>query len=244
VYRQILLNLNKALAMKKIFLLAGLFSAFYADAQTIDNLTTGSVFMEAYDREGKPFTSKKDENIEGSPMLNNEWAEGEVKFANGILLKAVWLQFNLYENEIYFKKNALMYRFADSVKQFSFFYQGEDELQHNALFRSGYPVNDKCGITSFYQVVEDGSKMQLLRYVYKELIDKNEYTAPGKKSFNAVSYIYIYNVSMKELTQVKADKTSLKNAIPGYEKAMDDFFGNKKKLSEAELIAFIKKMNE
>lgn len=229
--------------MKKYFLLFALLPSIFTKAQNIDNYKNGSAFAEAFDVDGKPFTAKKDDNIEGSPMLNDQWAEGEVKFMNGFTLKKVELQFNLFDNDIYFRKHNAMYRFADSVKQFSFSLTTEKGNTEHVLYRSGYPAKNNHGVTAFYKVLTEGNNFHLLQYDYKKLEENNAYNAPGRKAYRQEQDFFLYDAKANTITPVKTDRNMLVKALPAFEKQITAEFAGKKKVSVEDLVALVNKLN-
>ena len=88
--------------------------------------------MNAYDISGKPLASKGP--AEGSPMLNSNWGKGLVKFRNGNWAGDVELQFNLKENELYFRKNNQSFSFV--VSSFSAGIQEEEIEEEKYRSRS------------------------------------------------------------------------------------------------------------
>jgi hypothetical protein len=191
---------------------------------------------------GNPFTSKANQNIEGSPLLIDNWTMGEVKLANGFLLKNVELQFDLYENELYFRKDNQVFTFADPVKEFNFNYTDQGAEKH-VLFRKGYPDFDNHNDNSFYEVITDGNKVQLLKFLYKRIQEVNAYASPGKKEYADEEELFVYDVQKKSIIKIKSDKTSLLKALPGYENAINTFLSGKKKISQNELISLIQQLN-
>jgi hypothetical protein len=168
--------------MKFILILSVTFSIALAGFSQSLNNVAGSAFVEGYDIKVRPFTGKANENIEGTPKLNENWATGEVRLSNNFLLKNVQLQFDLYENEVYFMKDNIVYTFADPVKEFTFSY-GDGSDEKRVLFRKGYPDFQNHNDNTFYQVLSDGDKVQLLKFIYKRIEEPDTYVSPGKKLY-------------------------------------------------------------
>ena len=175
--------------------------------------------MNAYDISGKPLTSKGPV-MEGSPMLNSNWGKGLVKFKNGNWVKEVDLQFNLRENELYFRKNDITFSFVDTVQEFFLAFE-EDNVSHSVLYRSGYPATGKNNNLQFFEVVQDGSILQLLKLTTKVLIEKNSYGRGHEKEYKNSYQWYVFNVKKKEITRIKKDKSSLQQALPDYAKRIE-----------------------
>ena len=140
--------------------------------------------MNAYDISGKPLTSAGPA-MEGSPMLNSNWGKGLVKFKNGHWVSNIELQFNLRENELYFRKNDQILSFVDTVQEFFLAYE-EEKLSHSVLYRSGYPFIGKNNSFQFFEVVQDGSLLQLLKMTSKVLVENNNYGRERRKNLETL----------------------------------------------------------
>ena len=153
--------------------------------------------------------------MEGSPMLNSNWGRGMVKFRNGNWVRDVELQFNLRENELYFRKNDQILSFVDTVQEFILAYE-EEKMSHSVLYRSGYPFKSKSQNFQFFEVVQDGSFVQFLKLTTKVLVEKNSYGRGKEKEYRESFDWYVFNVKKTEITRIKKDKSSLKQALPEY----------------------------
>jgi len=192
--------------------------SFPVFAQTTNN--SSNYFIEAYDVTGKPFTSKSKLNVEGSPMLSDTWYEGMVIFEKGQSINKIELQFNLYENELYFKKDDQVYTFADAVREFSIPFNDEGEIRI-LKFRNGYSPQHKRDLKSFYQVLADGKKLQLLKYVSMIVREIWEYSAPVKKHYELKEELFIQDNLSGELIAIKKDRQSLIKALPAYSSSIN-----------------------
>ena len=131
-------------------------------AQTVDN--NNSYTVNAYDINGKVLTNKTTDVL-GTPLLNDEWGKGKVKFKTGQFITNLELQYNLAENELYFKKDNITYAFVDPIEEFELSYQFENEKRFST-FRCGYPLSGENTRTTFYEVIIDGKNLQLLRKTF------------------------------------------------------------------------------
>jgi len=187
-------------------------------AQTTNN--SSNYFIEAYDVNGKPFTFKSKMEVEGSPMLSDSWNMGIVNFEKGQAINKIELQFNLHENELYFRKDNLVYTFADPIREFSFAYS-EDGQSRTVKFRNGYTAQHKRTLNSFYQVLADGKNVQLLKFVSKIVREKYEYSAPVKKYYDLKEELFIQNNKTGELIAIKKDRQSVNKALPAYSNSIN-----------------------
>lgn len=218
-----------------------------ANAQTVGDKFGDShnPFMTVYDVNGKPL-SLANTDIEGTPMLNNNWGKGQVIFASGRTLKDVPLQFNIFSNELCFQKDNTTYAFAEAIKAFRFIYTGDEGGENNVYFQSGYPaVNNNDGNT-YYQVLADGQHFQLLKLTSKKIREVQLYNGPLKKEYADVSEYFIYSVQDGKMMSVKMDKSSLASTLTGYETQVNQFAAEKKsKLKkEDDVVELINSLNK
>lgn len=157
----------------------------------------------AFILEDRPIYERMHPNIQGSPLLQNDWAEGAVTMADGRHFYNVLLLYNLYDNIIYFRRGEKeMCEFTDPVHEFVFRYlKGNDSA--TALYRSGYPAAGKNTASTFYEVLADG-KYQLLNFRSKNMERvKGDYVRKDEYSkFIDKSQLYLYNTIDKKLTRL------------------------------------------
>lgn len=200
----------------KIFLLLILpfFGIFQVTGQSITSQVSTNFMVEAYNIRGRPIVNKDNNNIEGSPLLSDEWSKGTVYFRDGGIAKDIDIKFNLEKNELYFNRGGELFLFNDPVLSFRIFLQAEgntDEL----LFRSGYPVNGRFSKETLYEVIADGSKFQLLNFRFSYPSDIYVYGSTGsKKKFTPSEEIYVYDVAFGKMTKVKRSESSVTEALP------------------------------
>lgn len=200
----------------KIFLLLILpfFGSFQVSGQSITSQVSTNFMVEAYNIRGRPIVNKDNNNIEGSPLLSDEWSKGTVYFRDGGIAKDIDIKFNLEKNELYFNRSGELFLFNDPVLSFRILLQTEgntDEL----LFRSGYPVNGRFSKETLYEVIADGSKFQLVNFRFSYPSDIYVYGSTGsKKKFTPSEEIYVYDVAFGKMTKVKRSESSVSDALP------------------------------
>jgi hypothetical protein len=187
--------------MRKIYTILLCSISLAASAQ-INNqlpLPPGTVSFVLEDR---PVHERMHPSVQGSPLLQNDWAEGAVMMADGRYFYGVSLLYNLYDDILYFKRDKEMCEFTDPVRQFTFrFLKGNDSA--TALYRSGFPAIGKNTERSFYEVLADG-KYQLLNHRYKTLVKvKGDYVRKDEyNKFEDKTQLYLYNTEDKKITRL------------------------------------------
>lgn len=214
-----------------------------AAAGVSNNILGHTAFAEAYDVHGKPLT-EVNKKIAGLSVLNENWGTGEVKFRNGFTFKNMELQFDLFSNELHFRKDNIGYSFVDALKEFTMVYPQNDKM-HAVVFRAGYPGLKRKTENTFYQVVADGKKLHLLNYMSKQVREEYDYSGPIRHSYQLDNAYFVYDAKQDVLKEVFLNKAALMKALPGYADAIRKFSDDKKyKLkSEAEAIELFQILN-
>lgn len=190
-----------------------IFIAVDAVGQSISSNVSTNFFVEAYNIRGRPFTNPDASNIEGTPLLNQDWGKGTVYFKDGAVAQNIDLKFNLEKNELYFNRDGEMFVFNDPILSFRMIYSsstGKKEVH----FRSGYPVNGRLLKETFYEVLEDGAKFQFVAYRFTYLADSYRYGGQSKKVFTENEELYIYDVAFGKISKIKKSESSLAEALP------------------------------
>ena len=232
--------------MKKLLLLyCIIIPAALVKGQSVDRNFNGIAMAEAYDVHGKPFTEVNKTEINGSAVLNENWGTGFVKFKNGIVVRDMLLQFSLYENELYFKRDNIVYRFDGEIVEFKFTYE-EDNIARTVFFRKGYPDYKINNANSFYQVITDGYKVQLIKFMYKVTADELSYGGPVRKKYDQKEQLLFYDVQQSKLIPFKKDKSFFTNNFPGYTDIINRYIQEKntRSYTETELAELVKLFNQ
>ena len=184
-------------------------------SQTVSSSVSTNFFVEAYNIRGRPFTNADASNIEGSPLLNQDWGKGTVYFKDGSVAQNIDLKFNLEKNELYFNREGEMFLFNDPIMSFRMSYSsgsGKKEVH----FRSGYPVNGRLLKETFYEVLEDGAKFHFVSYRFTYLADSYRYGGQSKKAFTENEELYVYDVAFGKMIKIKRSESSLVEALSDY----------------------------
>ncbi len=191
------------------------FLAVDGTSQTVSSSVSTNFFVEAYNIRGRPFTNADASNIEGSPLLNQDWGKGTVYFMDGSVAQNIDLKFNLEKNELYFNREGEMFLFNDPIMSFRMSYSsgsGKKEVH----FRSGYPVNGRLLKETFYEVLEDGAKFHFVSYRFTYLADSYRYGGQSKKAFTENEELYVYDVAFGKMIKIKRSESSLVEALSDY----------------------------
>jgi hypothetical protein len=188
--------------------------AIQVSGQSITSQVSTNFMLEAYNIRGRPIVNKDVINVEGTPLLYADWSKGTVYFRDGGVVQAIELKFNLEKNELYYNKSGELYLFNDPVLSFRINLK-DDERTGESLFRSGYPIHGKFSKETFYEVIADGTKFQLVNYKFSYASDIYVYGSTGtKKKFTPGEELYIYDVTYGKMLKIKRSQSSIEEALP------------------------------
>lgn len=133
----------------------------------------------------QPFQSQKHAGINGSPFIYDNWLLASLKMTDDRVADSIYIRLNAFENKVHFKdENGEEMQAVSAIKEITI--TDNNLTWHGVIFRTGY----KGGGNAFFQVLEDGKKMQLLK---KIIVTKWETKALGeedKKSFQLDEEIF------------------------------------------------------
>lgn len=165
------------------------------------------------DYSGRPYYLKTYAEIQGSPLLSDNWVNGTVTFANGKTATAI-LNYNLYGDELLFKnpKDSAVLSFVDPVKSFSLKDAAIEECDITDLsFSSGFPVIDDQTAKTFYLVVGEG-KIKLLKCYKKKVIESKDFSSQiTTKSFLSANSYYLF--SNNQMVKIKPNQKAILAAM-------------------------------
>jgi hypothetical protein len=184
----------------------------------------------------------KTDDVEGSPLLSEEWAKGTIRLRNNKKVTNVLLQYNLEQGILYFSKDSSSrFEFAERILEFSFSVTANDKIE-TVLFRSNYPINGKYNDLNFYRVMAEGTKFHFLKYCYKTIQENFGFDKVSRRNYVYKEEWFLYDLQLKTFHPISNKKTIL-TAVPIYRKQIEALSEkNKWNLKDSEQI--IKLINE
>ena len=201
-----------------------------------------SGMMESYDATGKRIPSNN-QIVSGNKMLSNDFVFGVVKLKDQENKVSLLVNFSLYNNLLLFKKDSLMLTFANPVEEFSMLVK-EEGINKAMTFKSGYPKIGTNTESSFYQVVTDGPKIQLLKYIYKTVQDKFSYNGPVQREYAYRENFYLYDAVKKTITEIKPSVKSISKSNPELTASIERYAIQNKVKNEEDLKGWVVSLNE
>lgn len=197
--------------------------------------------------EGRDATGKRiptnNQLVKGTRMISDEFVLGTVKLA-GIENKVnLLVNFSLYQNQLFFKKDSLLLAFVNPVEEFSILLK-DNGVNKAMTFRAGYPAVGNNTTQSLYQVVTDGPKVQLLKYVYKIVQEQFSYNGPVQREYASREMFYLYDVEKKTMTEVRPSVKSISKSNPSYTASVESYAARFKMKNEEDLVGWVASLNE
>lgn len=186
----------------------------------------------------------KPDDVEGSPLLSDEWARGSIKLRNNKQVQGILLQYNLEHQVLYFSKDSTnRFEFAERILEFSFS-APVNEKKETFVFRSNYPINGKYNDLTFYRVMGEGSKFQFLNYCSKIIKENYGFDKVPKRNYAYREEWFLYDVQLKTFYPI-SNKKSILAALPQYRQQIEELCEkNKWSLKESpQIAALIKALN-
>lgn len=142
------------------------------------------------------------------------WTRGNVKFRNGQEARNILLVFDVYSNKLYFLEGKTTMEFMYPVYEFEIgLLVGQDTAM--VRYRSAYPAVNSNTDETFYEIVVDGSKMQLLWCRAKSVKMYRDESAPEERRSTEKDQWYVYLPEGK-MIKIKKDKNDIKKALPDH----------------------------
>ena len=205
----------------------------------------GSSFVQMNDVSGKPIPSSDRLGIEGTPMLFPTWSIGAVQFKNGTQARGLELEYSLINDQLHFKREGAAYLFADTISAFTLL-NNQNGTEEKVSFRRVFHIPEEKSDAQFYQIMEDGKNVQVLKHMTKKVEEEYVYNLPPRKFYALSEEWWILDVRKNKLFKVNNKKKSLLDALPDYAQSIDQLSaGNKSKNSYTndELIVIAKSLN-
>ena len=192
------------------------------------------------DLTGRPLPGSQNKNIEGSPYLNTEFVLGRVVFSNGKMSNDVYLQFDLFNNTLLFRRDDIALQFVDTVT--TFFLQHTENNTLGLVFRSNFPPINGNNRTTFYELLVDG-KVQLLKHRYKKINGYREFDAASKRRYEESSNLYAA-LPDNTIIRIKKDRNYLMKAMPEYADKILELTDNLRVKNEESLVTLFQELNK
>jgi hypothetical protein len=219
------------------------FVAIHLSAQSLGS--TNKAFDDTYDAAGKPFAKNPNVIVDGIEVLNQNWGRGNVKMTRNKTYENAELQFNLATQQLFFKKDGYSFAFGDNVVSFTISYDLNGNNQF-VYFKNNYPAIGQQTNASFYQVMYEGKKIELLKFLSKKKEERYEYSQPFKLVYIDETEWFFFNKLITQIVQIKTNLADIQKKCPENWATLITGFQpkNKKHLSEEEMLQLFKMLDQ
>ena len=199
--------------------------------------------FEIQNNDGRMIPIGAKEDTKGSPLLLDNWVKGTVILKNGVRFQDTALNYSLYEDKLYFKRFNQFYIVEGAISEF--YLAKDSSLLH---FVAGYPATKITNGTNFFQVLADGSRYQLLKWVRKKIRETYSYGGPTESAYVQQEAYCIFEKNSRTMFEVsnKPNVTAIKNTLSIEDALWKAYWhnhpGNNK--SEASMIHFVHYLNK
>lgn len=230
------------LVMKKIiFFISVIFLASPGFCQTVlagkyigsDGTQHNYQFL---DGENKPILIGDRGNIQGSPLLQSEWTFGILKLQNGQSISDSALNYSLYNDKLFFKRNGNIYQVDKPVNEF-FLRSSVDPLGDKFFhFQKGFPPINTYDYSSYYEVLFSGISIKFLKKDDADIQVNYQYNGPIDRHYHTLHKFFVFlpkeNI-MYDLGK-KITLKDLKRNLPAYAAEIDAYTANHKIINNEE----------
>lgn len=204
----------------------------HSNEGTIDDLIVKSMRLPAL------------QEIGGSPFMSPDYKTGKVIIDNDLVVSDVPVKFNIFSNAIMVQKDGNEMK-LESFKLVSY----DDKLDLDNIkhyeFGQGFPEVDNHTDKSVYQILSNGPKAQLLKYLTQKVEDVNTLGDYNRREIVTTEQLYLY-VPGSGIKKIKSSKKDIKDALPALSVKIDEITASKnlKLKSESEIVMLVDALNK
>jgi hypothetical protein len=226
--------------MKPIITLAVLISFSIASNAQVSGKHMGSTGvggdLSIQNSDGKMIPIGAQADTKGSPLFLEKWVSGSVNLKNGVKFNDSSLNYSLYEDKLYFKRENQFFIVAGIINDF---YLADDENNKTkGLFHfvSGYPITTTSNENTFFQLLADGGKYQLLKWQHKKIREVYNYGGVNETEYVSQEAYYIFEKAAHKMWSLgsKTNVQQIKNTLSIDDATWKAYFENHTSNSKGE----------
>ncbi len=202
--------------MKNFLFIASIIAMSYSSNAQVSGKHIGSTGvggdLSIQDNNGKmiPIGAKND--TKGTPLFLENWVNGSVVLKNGVKFNNSELNFSLYEDKLYFRRDNQFFVVDGIISEF---YLESGEANKPFHFVSGYPSTNTTNDNTYFQVLADGGHYQLLKWQHKKIRDVYSYGGVNESEYVNQEAYYVFERGNKKIWNIgnKINALSIKNTL-------------------------------
>jgi hypothetical protein len=205
--------------MKPIIALAVLISYSIASNAQVSGKHMGSTGvggdLSIQNNDGKMIPIGAQADTKGSPLLFEQWVSGTVNLKNGVKFNDSALNYSLFEDKLYFKRDNQFFIVAGIISDF--YLAAEEENKSKGLFHfvSGYPATATTNENTFFQLLADGGKYQFLKWQHKKIREVYNYGGANESEYVGQEAYYVFEKAAYKMWSLgnKTNPQQIKNTL-------------------------------
>ncbi|HNN99333.1 MAG TPA: hypothetical protein PKN06_03665 [Chitinophagaceae bacterium] len=179
----------------RMTLVATFFAAFQftllAQPGSVPDQTTGSAELNINDLPLRSVNIPALTDVGGSIYLSTDFIPATIRLKDGGVVKNIPVRFNIYNNAVMVRKDGSEQK-IDPFEEITYNVYTNSGEANTFVFRQGYPDIENHSASSVYQVVADGAKVQVLKYLSQKVEDAPTLGDYSRRELVKSQQLYIY----------------------------------------------------
>lgn len=180
------------------------------------------------DMNGHPLNGNVQQDVAGSPYINEDWAWANLTLSQGKILTMVAVKLNIENNELHYtdstgKELVAMEGIVRRVEYINFI----TKEKTGYLFKNGYPAINKQNQDFYYQVLAEGKAELLVKKTKYIRTSKDDMTGIVTREFVDAAQVY-YVFANSAIKQLNASKKEILDIMKDKEQLVDSFIETNK----------------
>lgn len=226
------------------FSLLAAFSFAQGNTSTSPDQANGTTEVTIGELQLKPMRMPALQDIGGSPFLHPDYKAGTIQFNGDRMVANVPVKFNVFSNVIMVQRDGEELK-LESFDLVSYDEPGGDGIVKHYTFKQGYPEVDNRPATAVYQVLAQGPKLHLVKFISQKVEDAPTLGDYSRREIVTSQQLYTY-VPGGDMKKIKAGKQAIADAVPAMASKIDEIIktGNLNTKSETDLAALVDALNK
>jgi len=180
---------------------------------------------EFLDGEKKPIPIGDRGDITGSPLLQNKWAFGILKLENGTTFSDSAINYSLYNDKLFFKRDENIYPVNYPVKDFFIESSNATDGKKIYHFKKGFPPGGQNDYSTFYEILFDGSSIKFLKKEDKRIRVSYQYNGPTSREYYTVRKFFVFFPNENKIVELgkKVTLKDLRKDLSRYSNLIDSY---------------------
>lgn len=195
------------------------------------------------DRPASKLSDGEFDAVRGSPFLQEDWADGVVRFTSGRIVSQFKIKFDCARNRLMLQFGGSSFATESKISSFTV-YTKSNNGKDSMVFRKGFPNTDVSTDETFFQVLLQG-RTTLLRLVQKNIVEEKDLLGSNKRRYFEEDEHY-YLLKDGTMIRLPEDKNDVAQSFPDKAAALQEFISKQqlRMKSAGDFIKLAGKYNE